>query len=1053
MVKKISSYELFSVVIGALIIGAFAVKVVLGISSPPFYPDFIVGYITWEEDTKFQDILAVPAFIFSFFLFFIVTINTLNKYQQIKKPNLGEEFSGQILIWSLPFLAGFSSLFLGVGLNSELIYLPVAGIFFITTIFRLHATHEKIVRPKEIGILLLAVLIISLIPLEIYIILSRVSTSLSASINEKFIFISMLIAILGYFVALIYALYDPTQIKKLLPFLLLVGQLGLSLFYVTLYPAYILTPNLGLMKYNTTIWLNLLIMGLIFLAIIDVVRRYKKNSYSGNISKNISPFALYGLLIGLKFSNTSLPYISTDDYHFGEGLLGWWSYLQGAIPYVGYIPAHGFIDDDLPRAFSTIFYDGTASTFYESKRIANALLGLTAYISIFWFSGSSILAFIAIFLLGGGLKWYFLTLFLCLWFSKMLWKNHARWVAIWLLTAPIAILGVPPQGISIVIASALLAIYHLWYFLFKQDSRNWYPIAISSLILLIVVIITPIGWMMDGALKYVIENGAINQIAYGVPWALSLSQKNFILEIVRMSWIVVPPIALITLYYLRVSSVDIEKKLLPVLVLFIFMLFLIPYTLGRIDPASVSRPGILASYVWTILLPLIFWRFLAPKNKVLLMVVICFMGASIGFATLSFEQLSASLNRFVYSPPVKSGTASGLSNIGIAIVDDAHWERLTTLNNLLNNNLQEGDTYLDLTSRNAQYFYMNRIPPIPVTAPYNLVPISQQKTAVNFLRSKPPKIALFEGNNIRHDGSVLALRNPYLYQFVLDNYIPKYMDGFILGFRKEDFQHSSNVGITAKLKSITDENWEGGKHRYENAIVIDDPYLIKYVAVGDKFVWNGDVLFVSRVWPEGLAIWFEQKLPYQSPDLSTDKILWVGSKTAMTEYQRELLHSSFSQSDFKKIPISWGHSARSLESKMSKVSDLDSRLINSNDLLMIKPHVYQVNGVNPFLVYDLSRVDFSGRDGGLIKFNFTCYDKTTDPMLQIFWWGDEAKSPSEPYSVKFTGSNGILIVPLEALPRWSLIKKMNGLKVNLINSSACSGLEIKDVALFKRKFN
>ena len=160
--------------------------------------------------------------------------------------------------------------------------------------------------------------------------------------------------------------------------------------------------------------------------------------------------------------NTVAPHISSDDYHFGESLLGWWSYLQGVVPYVGYVPAHGLIDDDLNRFLSSIFYDGSAGSVVEAGRLGFTVLAFAAFLSIYYFSGSIGLAFVAVFFLGSRLTWFFLTPFLCLWFSRNLINSPSRWLTVWILTAPIVILGVPPQGLLLVAASGVMAAYFCW---------------------------------------------------------------------------------------------------------------------------------------------------------------------------------------------------------------------------------------------------------------------------------------------------------------------------------------------------------------------------------------------------------------------------------------------------------------------------------------------------------------------------------------------------------------------------------------------------------------
>ena len=62
------------------------------------------------------------------------------------------------------------------------------------------------------------------------------------------------------------------------------------------------------------------------------------------------------------------------------------------------------------------------------------------------------------------------------------------------------------------------------------------------------VAMTPVGAMLFGAIRYVIENGAVNQVAFGVPWHLGWARDNPLsgplFEILRMSWLAAPVLAL-----------------------------------------------------------------------------------------------------------------------------------------------------------------------------------------------------------------------------------------------------------------------------------------------------------------------------------------------------------------------------------------------------------------------------------------------------------------------------------------------------------------------------
>ena len=134
-------------------------------------------------------------------------------------------------------------------------------------------------------------------------------------------------------------------------------------------------------------------------------------------------------------------------------------------------------------------------------------------------------------------------------------------------------------------------------------------------------------------------------------------------------------------------------------------------------------------------------------------------------------------------------------------MQDEHWQRLKKLAVLLDKKLEPNESYLDLTSRNAQYFYLNRMPLIPVTAPYNMASPVQQKDAIRRLEKDLPRLTLLEGQNIIQDGGGLALRNHYLYRFIIKNYEPFEIDGFIIGLSKKALKGAIGVHYQLLIKT------------------------------------------------------------------------------------------------------------------------------------------------------------------------------------------------------------------------------------------------------------
>ena len=1055
-INKLSLTEKLAVIVSACTLAALALLLCLKLTLTPNYADFIVGNITWQAGTKFQDLIAGPVFIAVLFCGVLFFSLQLIKQKEQFGSDYTNKLSEQLIWWSIPSFAAIFGLILGTAIDEKIFAISAIGIIFIAIASTYNTSRKININPELFSITALAIILVAIIPLEIAIVFGRAPIKLVGDINlPRYEEMTYLVGGLGIIAGYFYTICYPKKLLQIFPKLFLIAQAGLLTLFITLYPARLSLKSGELIKYQTTIWLKILLIGIILWGIYDVINRYRKYSDSAEWVKLVSPVALFALLIGLKAGITAAPQISPDDYHFGEILLGWWSYLHGVIPYVGHLPAHGLIGDDLTQVFSFIFYDGSAGSMLEAGRLSYAVLAFATFISIYIYSGSIGLAFVSTFFVGGLLNWLFLTPFICLWFSRPLRESPSKWLSTWILTIPIVILGVPPQGVLLVAASGVMASYFAWRFLRNPEQRVWTGIVISLTILITFGLLTPFVSMLFGSIRYVLENGAINQVAYGVPWALSWNsgaKAGFIFEAVRMSWVAIPIACLIMIYASRKDHVFQKTMHSPAIVVLLLALLLIPYSMGRIDPGGISRPGLAAIFGWAILLPIAAWEVIKSSSKVPLILLVACMSAALNFSPLSFSNFVLSTSSKIDAGPVRDGPSAGLYNVGVAYVQDEHWDRLTRLNALLKSKLSPEETYLDLTSRNAQYFYLNRRPVMAVTAPYNMVPPSQQKRAVELLLKNLPTLALLEGSNITHDGGGLALRNPYLYRFIVENYTPRFEDGFIIGYRKDKLPNEYNSTIDIAVKNINDENYHRGVHREKPIFIIDDPVVSSVIKIGDEVrIANGQTRKISYISNVNNSIILEGPSIDSLVGGYPNKIQVVFNPQTITEYRVLLLQKAFSQSELQKIPVAWGRSEQSLKNKMTLVKGFEKISPSFHHLIPGNGN-YKVNGDDPLLSFDISNLGLSGRDAGLLRFDLSCLGQSAEPRIQLFWWGDNHVGPFETSSVRFTADNGTLIVPLDASALWLTLKHINGVRIDLDNPTACTSFSVKNIGFFQRVF-
>jgi hypothetical protein len=1069
MLNQLSAMEKIAVAVASSVLAGLALVVCLNLTITQSYSDFVVGSIAWRAEAKLQDMVVAPVSIAMLFFSGCFLAFQVAKQKQQFGGAYSAKLSDQLIWWSLPATASISSLVMGAEIDRTLFYLSAAGLGFVAITTSVNSFNRVNVSPEVLSCCAFAIVLIGLIPLELALIIGRASTTIISKSNRgDYLLAAYAIIGFGLIFGLLNAMWRPERLIRFLPKLLLVAQIGLPALFLTIYPASLLQPNGTVSKYQTTFGLKILIGAMIVCGIFDVIHRYRTNAK--NISDGrmplFSPTAFFALLVTLTVGNTLPPAISPDDYHFGESLVGWWSYLTGTIPYVEYIPPHGLIDDDLRGALSLLFYDGSAASISEVGRISFVLLAFAGFFSIYRFTGSLVLAFVSIYFvsntvaIGGGLKWTFFIPFLCVWFSRSLLLNPARWLSVWLLTIPIVILAVPPQGLLLVAASSVVAAHTTWKFWRTTKPRKWTEILLTLGLLSVLTVLTPLLPMLIGALRYVFENGLINQIAYGIPWERSLAlgaKSGLVFEAFRMSWVVIPLVCLGVILSSMKNSRDIHNTLsIPAIVIFLFSLLLIPYAMGRIDPAHLSRPGIYAIFAWAILLPIALWRQLARNLRVGFILLIVVMSSALTVNPISsLRNLKSSISASVETGVLRDVQAAGMPNIGLASVEVEHWNGLVKLNALLNNKIPAGETYIDLTGRHAQYFYLNRKPKVVVTAPYNMAPPQQQWRAVKELARDLPRVALLQSNrnNLDADGGGVALRNPYLYRFIIANYVPSYEDGFIFGMKKSSVSEVQSRTINIAVKDFTDVNWDRGINRGQPAIIVADPAILSLINVGDQVRMGVDELRrVAKVSTEGASVWFEGTAFQATKGNDSTPVELLVSTETLLEYRAALFQRAFSTSDLRKIPVAWGRSIKSLDKKMTLVKEINEALTSYTQVIP-ENSVYKVTGVDPALSFDLVSLNLSGGDAGLLKFDFSCINKSVEPRIQIFWWGDGRSGPNETNSIRFTADDGTLIIPLDSDPRWLTLKKVKGIRIDLDNASACGSFRVRNIGLFQRIVN
>lgn len=788
------SQNIFTQILALIMPATIMITSILVLGSLNFlmsYPEFIVGFTSWSAVSKSQDLIIPVMVIFGFLPLYKI----INRQIIATKSVLCEQDFTVI-----KGVRAFINLFLGFVIlmlfsalmQSGLAWLEwkYALIFFSVLllsgwVFLNFEKVKKLVSGCEFVAAILFLLCAAFCaPMAIFLAIERINPIISLDLLNKFLVSSAICEVaMLLFISRNFFLTKELQQRNFSRAFLVV-QLPLALLFFAIIPHIYLDAKDVFVAYKIKALFYIVVAVLICFSIYDVIRKFSTTKAApAKYLSGISAWIIAAVVIALKSGISSPPNLSPDDYHVGENLLSLWSITKWQmIPYVDYVHTHGLLQNDLPSLISWLFYDSKGVSFNDAYRVAAIVCTLLFFVFFYRFTGN--LAFTAVMALTQLDSRFYnilcLIYFLIIFDHKLL-EQKVKWCLWWLVLSAVIAIGAQSYGLIFVAASAPL------FFLKISQTKiaDWLQYKRALVVLVAValglLLLTPIFQIESEALTYVMQNTALNKISYGVRWNQAWNKSDFLaLEIVRSSWMIGAIILLGFVWRNRSKNI---AEIMPAIVVLLVALLMIPYTQGRIDPGSISRPGAFSDSLWIALIPLVFWHRIAEKTKFLLIIGCVFF--SFALNQNNFFQLDKIFTAQRISEQVIDGSEIGLSNIGSGIVQHEQLQRLVKINRFLQDHLSADETYLDLTNRNANYFYLDRQPPVSITAFYNMVTLYHQQKAIESLERIKPKVAVLEAENITHDGIKMSLRAPLLFRYVMENYEPVYRDGIIYGVRKD----------------------------------------------------------------------------------------------------------------------------------------------------------------------------------------------------------------------------------------------------------------------------
>lgn len=789
--KKITNFSLNRSFYGVYIIvalQALILSIQIGIASqkifqrtPQKYSDFIVGGLGFTNQNKTAELNAIYVTIFTFVILFIIILWLYRFF-----PDHQEFTNGAIKI----SLFGLTPTFLMFGQSlrnpSTKYLLLLSSILIIETIvvnivLAILNNKDKI-KPEDTFILGVKLMLI-----PIFFGFSEFGAKL---VLNRTVGISYNYGILTTLLGIAYLLTYTVKLKSKDVGSIINHGVFLSAMGVPLLLFSLLTPPMEFVDGTNSIYsskhtLSLVIFILLFVSFYDISKRFLKDENSEFTSLRIvSPWVLVAILIFLQSHIITWPGISPDEYHWGEFYSPWWLFNQfDYLPFVDLQPARGLVNY-VPGFLSWLFYDNTLSS---QSLVFNHFTAL--YILFAFFAFRSVLGDFIAFLMVVSLSSFtgeppggiIITIAsLAILYKSTVAKNYLKTLWIWVGLSVITSLFYIAEGSTFVIGTLPIALW-LLYKTYRQSRKNLaLSFGVFSVVAAILLLTTRAGSMTYAALRYLIEQAGVNEVAHATAWQFPTSDislavtSGYLWQIIRFSWIllIIPIIVILVKNQFKKYSIEFQLILIA---LFIISVLLIPRAAGRIDPVAFSRPGLTSIGMIVCGLPLV----IVPnvrRSSILPYLTLCF---AVIFGLLGNQETQLQTawklpNQILQEPAnTVNGPAIGFPTIGkAAAIDEKQLQRHIEIKTVLDQILENQETYYDATNHSADYPIQGRPSPVADLAPYNVPSSRQQRRIIKQLEEKQIPLALIQAENITHDGGSLSLRNYVIYKYLIEEYLP-----------------------------------------------------------------------------------------------------------------------------------------------------------------------------------------------------------------------------------------------------------------------------------------
>ena len=511
------------------------------------------------------------------------------------------------------------------------------------------------------------------------------------------------------------------------------------------------------------------------------------------------PLAIVPIAIFVATNHPVFPTFFGDEFHTGEHLLPWQQLRDfGKLPFVGFVPVHALMDFFVSWV-NGLFFDGTLANYGNSRSILFAVAAAITFLAVARFAGIGL----ALLLGMAANLWDRLllvpALLVILCDARLITKSQ-RWLLCWVFICPLAVSYNPAAGIALTLASLPIALIQLWQLINKNRYALWQVTTLLGAITISLALIPPVRAVAFGFAHFLTDNARAVTLVHGIGWQVDKAAMPsvrgvlaapLVWEMFRFSWI----IALLVGGWMFVSQTGEWRNASPQGLAMgamgcLFLFFLSGWTINRIDASLPSRTGEVSYLGCLYILPLMLYsagRWRRGSILVFLLVIGFFQGAMADFNNSgSKPHIGIGMSVLIEKPsaalevPPKcisiDGPSLKLPNLGHIYAPKEVLESVLGLRAALTELLRPGETYLDLTGRQTNYFYLGMPIPVCYGASWLCANTVLQEDLLSKIKSQRPPV-VWLGPGPFHEGDAPEFRTYKVYRFLMQHYVPLVRSG------------------------------------------------------------------------------------------------------------------------------------------------------------------------------------------------------------------------------------------------------------------------------------